>query len=336
MSTISTESIVGLPIGPLDTAVYNNLHGFNHQPGKTPVPIARDRWGYVFFTRPQLNLQTDNIQSDRRMSHLLTKNPLTIQRAVRCLLDPRLAVGYKTRGKIEAPLIDNNFPFIAVMSNDLLTLSGWPDETLPLYTSKEGLYGEQFVMADGIKKIYKTWSMNLTFRNTVGKPVKLLIDTWTNYASNVFTGIMQPYTDNIILNEIDYLSRCYRVILDKSGRYVTEIAATGYCLPEAISNGGTFDYDYDAGPYNPNKELSVGFTCVGAIYNDPILVWAFNDVVRMFKPNMEDGLRENSMMEITAIPRAPVNDVMFSYNHRGYPRINPMTYRMEWWVDKQS
>jgi hypothetical protein len=58
------------------------------------VPLAlqlnKDCYGITFFTKPQLNLRDDNCRRDRKFSRLLTMNDKSIQRIVRCTLDPRL------------------------------------------------------------------------------------------------------------------------------------------------------------------------------------------------------------------------------------------------------
>lgn len=333
-SVTYNEALGGLPLGPIDTSVFNNLNGFNILPGKTPVPIAKDRWGYTFFVRPQLNLQSDNIKRDRRMTHYLNNNPYSIHRAVRTLLDPRLVSGFHNRGKIESPLIDNSFAFISVLSNDLITLNGWEDEQIEFYKTKPGSLGQVHAHVDSAKRIYKEWNFTATFRNTVGKPVKLLIDAWTNYMSNVYLGVCSPYYDMIVKNEIDYYSRVYRIVLDQSGKYVSEIAATGVSVPMAISNAGTFDYQATEGPYNISKEITVGFLNLGAIYNDPILIRAFNQTVTTFNSKMKDGNRSGSMVDITSIMPDRKNMAIFKYRNKIYPRINPLTNRMEWWTNK--
>ena len=54
------------PIGSVDKAIGNNLFGINHRQIPGLVPSNKDIYGFTFFTRPQLNLQTDNIRNERR------------------------------------------------------------------------------------------------------------------------------------------------------------------------------------------------------------------------------------------------------------------------------
>ena len=66
---------------------------------------------------------------------------------------------------------------------------------------------------------------------------------------------------------------------------------------------------------------------MGAQYLDDILVFEFNKTVVIFNVHMKDGTREQTMTK--------VNPAMLTiFNNRGYPRINPDNYKLEWWVDK--
>ncbi|MGZ7196756.1 hypothetical protein ACXWOC_11260, partial [Streptococcus pyogenes] len=51
------------------------------------MPINKTHYGYVFFTRPQLNMQTNNIKHVRNLLPLLTTQDKSIHRAIRCYLD---------------------------------------------------------------------------------------------------------------------------------------------------------------------------------------------------------------------------------------------------------
>jgi hypothetical protein len=80
-------------LGALDQAITNSLYGINHQDVPSRIPHNKEHRGYVFFTRPQLNLSTGNLRNVRALNPFLTKEPLSVQRFARCTLDPRLARG---------------------------------------------------------------------------------------------------------------------------------------------------------------------------------------------------------------------------------------------------
>jgi hypothetical protein len=154
------------PIGSVDRAMGNNLYGINHRQTPGLVPSNKDTYGLTFFTRPQLNLQADNIRTERKFYSLLSKNELSMQRYIRCMLDPRLNVGVNvkhlasdsaredkvvyTYPAVTTPLIDVHQAFIPVLTNNLITLSGWPDVTAPVFESDAGMYKESYAQVDGL------------------------------------------------------------------------------------------------------------------------------------------------------------------------------------------
>lgn len=308
------------PIGSVEKAIGNNLYGFNHRKIASAVPINKDDYGLTFFTRPQLNMQGDNLRNIRRFYPLLTTDSLTIHRYVRCLLDPRLA-----SGGITCPLLDNQQAFMPVLSNNLNNLSGWPDLVVPTFTSKEGLYKEAYSQVDGITDNYTAYNLNATFRNTRGDPIVYLFYVWTFYQSLVFQGLLVPYPDYIVQNRLDYNTRIYRLVLDVSRRYVTKIAACGVAFPISDPIGQFFDYSIDK-PYNDqSRDITIQFQCLGAQYFDDILVKEFNGTVQIFNPDMRDDRRERVYVKLGT-------NLIGYFNNRGYPRINPDDYELEWWV----
>jgi hypothetical protein len=209
--------------------------------------------------------------------------------------------------------------------NNLNSLSGWPDVTANVFTSDRGLYNEEWSQVDGSTRIFESFSLDATFRNTRGDPILYMFYIWLHYMSNVFDGTLIPYIDFITENEIDYNTRIYRLVLDKNKKYVTKIAATGASLPMSIPTASFFDFNKDT-PFNlQNKDFTVRFHCNGADYMDDISIKEFNDTVVIFAPFMSDKYRESVMVK--------VDDYLLQvFNNRGYPRIDPKTYEMEWWV----
>lgn len=319
------------PVGSLERAIGDNLYGINQNQVPSAVPSNKDIYGLTFFVRPQLNLQTDNIRNERLFYPLLTDNSTSMQRFVRCMLDPRLMEGYG-RGKvvippISCPFVDNQQAFIPILTNDLLSISGWPDVVVPYYKSDRGLYQESYMQADGVVKNYENFSMTASFRNTRGDPIIYLFYIWLHYQALVFEGILMPYPDFITENELDYNTRIYRLVLDSSKTYVKKIAACGVAAPVSVPTGSFFDYTADK-PYNDqNKEISIQFECLGAVYQDDYLIRAFNKTVATFNPGMRDSNRTKVM---TKVPKV----VLGLFKNRGYARINPNNYELEWWVDK--
>jgi hypothetical protein len=320
-------------LGQLSQAAANALFGINHRGFGNPIPHNTDNQGLTFFTRPRLNLTYDNLAADRVMTTLMDRNLTSYQRAVRVMLDP--VSGGKTVGRamkpptdtdaVTCPLIDNDLPFMAMLSNHLIDISGWPDPTAPTYTSHEGVQREAWFMVDGIVQDYSVQTLTATFNNIAGDPISLLFNAWIRYASNVYMGTMYPYPDVIVENEIDYQTRIYRLVLDPSRTFVTKISACGAAAPTAVSLGSAFTYSTDQ-PFNEsNKQISVPFLCAGFMYNDPILIKEFNTIVAVYNPNMIGNPLSHGMIQVHK------SQLQF-FNYHGYPRIDPVTSELQWWV----
>jgi len=328
------------PIGSLDKAIGNNLYGINHQqiPGK--VPSNKDTYGLTFFVRPQLNLQKDNIRNSRLFSSLLTDEVKTIQSFVRATLDPRIINGYSlykdnsatfNQPGVNIPIVDNLNAFIPILTNDITAISGWPDITAPVFTSKTGLYNESYSMVDGVTRNFETFDLQASFRNTKGDPILFLFYVWLHYSSLVFEGVLVPYLDFITENEIDYNTRIYRLVLDQQKNEVRKIAATGASFPISVSAGSYFDYNNEK-PYNDqNNVITIAFKSMGVNYQDDILIKEFNDTVTIFNPSMGDKLRKTEMSKITKQMIA-----VYGLNNRGYPRIDPVNNELEWYVPNST
>lgn len=351
------QILENLPVGSVTKAIGNNLRGINFRQTGNPVPRAKDTIGFTFFTRPQLNLDTFNITNYRGFYNLLTSNELSYQRFTRLMLDPRL--GYN--GRFKCPFVDNFNPFISVLTNNIVSLSGWPDLTAPTHTSESGLYGEEISFVDGVMNHYESFDLDVTFKNTKGNPLLYLFYIWIKYETLVFEGILNPYIDMITENEIDYNTRIYRLVLDQQKRYVTFIAATGASFPINVPTGNLFDYNIDA-PFNTrNSEVNIRFRSLGFTAFEDILKLEFNKTMAMFNPNMNKLLKSDldkgdkaAREDGTVVYRGAGSYVKLPYylsmiadngvtgnsfynlNHKAYPYINLVTNELEFWVDEKA
>lgn len=318
-----------LPIGSIKRSIGNNLKGINHRQTASVVPSNKDHQGFTFFVRPQLNFQSDNLRNQRKFYPLLNKLDTSIQRYVRCMLDPRVMEGYGAGPILTPPLpcpyVDNHMAFIPPMTNYIKKISGWEDISAPTFTSKAGLAGEEFVMVDGLCDMFKGFDMDVVFRNTRGDPILSMFYFWTRYASNVLLDVMSPYPDAIVDNWIDYNTRAFRLVLDIDKVTVTKIASTGPLIPVGVNIAQFFDFDSETPYSEATDEITIRFRGIGQFYFDEILIKEFNDIVCIFNQSMVNGRREQALMKIPM-------DMLSMFNYRGYPRINPNNYELEWWV----
>lgn len=314
------------PVGSIETSVGDVFYGLNHRQQPSPVPINKDNFGLTLFVRPQLNLASANIRAQRQFIPLMNQEPASIQRIVRCSLDPRLSFNDSS---FESPFVDNTNAFIPILTNHLLTCTGWPDPVAETFTSKPGAYKEVYGHIDSAIDKFSSFDITLTFRNMVGDPITLLFYTWLNYACDVYTGTLSPYPDYLVKHELDYNTRIYRLVLDRNKRFVQKIACCGAAMPISVPLGSAFNFDSTTPLNMANQNISVNFRCFGYNYNDDIIVYEFNRVVQIFNTQMRDENIDTAMVKI------PVHELN-KFNNKGYPRINPNTYELEWFINKDG
>lgn len=332
-------------LGGIGSSTYTILNGLNNKTNVPPLPVNTDNQGLTFFTKPCLNLSYNNVIGIRRLAFLANNDPLSMANAIRCMLNPigfdKISVqrigrsvsqeiyGDNNRSKI----MDDKNPFIPLLSNTLLSLSGWPDFAPETYTSPEGINKEQVSWIDARPDILNSFDLTANFANIEGDPITTLFSTWVEYATRVAEGSMIPFPINIVENRIDYQTRIYRLILDKTRTYVQRISACGAAFPIAVPLGANLNYTSEQPLTSENNQISIPFRALGALYDDPILIKEFNKTVWLVNKSMHDNNRETDLIKLNT-NKNRIEDEKAIFNYKSYPRINPDTNELEWWVDK--
>lgn len=305
------------------------FRGINRLPGLAPLPIHRETQGLVLFTRPHLNLSYDNISNVRTLAALMTQDPSTYQYAIRMMLDP---ITYSKGGLGNSPakeslLVDRFMPYLTLLTNTIATMSAPPDIGLNTYVSPEGARKESWMMNDSIAEYNGKYDITCTFMNPKGNPVLAMFHAWITYISGLRVGPLVPHYEQRVQNEMDYFTRIERFKLDASGRKVEQWFHTGASFPTNLSIGAGFGFNREEAFEFENKQISVQFASVGAVYNDPIQIIEFNERIVRYNSNMADSVRSQKYKKIPHAALVPTN-----YN--GYPRIDPATMDFEWWVEE--
>lgn len=310
--------------------------GMNRLSQIPELPIHRSTQGLIFLTRPDLNLAYDNISQVRQMSHLLTNDTRHAMNAIRLALDPSTQrgrpvfskmFGRQAKDPIFSPLTDLLNPYMAMLSNACVTMSQPPDLGTNFYTSPEGNFKEQFIMSDSITQYNSYYDLTLNFSNFQSNAVLMTLLTWLLYIGFLRSGHMTPHPHNRIRNRMDYFTRIERYKMDVSGRFVEQWFHTGASAPKSVSIGNGFGLNRLEPLEMENKEISVQFGSVGAVYQDPIQLWEFNLRMIRWNPNLRDETRKRFFYKV------PHTDWTLT-NYFGYPLINLATLEMEWWVSK--
>lgn len=319
----------------------NLFTGFNHRMAPLYAPKNVDGTGYVFWTRPDMNFSEDNINQSRRIMEMLRGKRNSQSAALIGMLDPFCELLSASKGLTgfgdtfhHEVGFNNRCAFIPILSNLLVSLTGFPDSTLDVYTSEEGMVREQWSMVDSTYQPNAAFNLNAAFRNIDGDVLTTLFGLMLEYSSGVRTGLFLPRPINMYTNTIDYQMRCYRFILDPTRRYVRKYGIANACFPTNDSMGMIMNIGGNQPLVTDNDQLNIQFQANVASYNDPIIIQEFNDLVRIFNPDMQpynpygdEYLPKGyqSMMMLTP-------EIAGLMNFDGYPQIDPNTYEFQWWV----
>lgn len=314
------------PMGNPRTAMTETMWGLNHRSLANSIPINKDYFGLTFFTRPDLCLSRENLRKDPRLAAMLDSSSLSLQRAIRAQLDARHNMPEMDDTIYPSELIDEKQVFMPILTNQLVSMSGWQDITAPTHQIEAGVYGEEYCFIDGIVDNYRTYDITANFRNIVNDPITYLFYYWLIYSSGVFQGELVPWSDNIKMNRIDYQTRIYRLVLDHTKRYVQKIAYCGAAFPIGLSVGQHFNFESDQPINRSNDQISITFRAVGAEYMNARCIYAFNKAVCMGNPSMYPNVRH--AMGLRKIPY----EYIYLFNYQGYPFINFKTQELEWYV----
>ena len=321
----STQSI-----GSLDSAITNNMYGLNHESVRGLVPENKDQHGYVFFVRPQLNLRESNVANAPDLSSYLNIDNKSLHMYVRNMLDPRLHL--QTNGKTSSALMDHELAFIPILTNNIETVSGWPDTALGTYTSQPGVRKQEWSIIDSNCDINNTFDLDLTFRNTYKEPIFSLFKLWVKYGSYVYENLMAKYIDYIIANRIDYQTRVYRLVMDPTKRFVEKIGIAGVAFPYVLGEGSTMDFNASEVYNTQNKDIRIRLKATVAEYNRDIIIKEFNKTVGIFNSNIRGLNNGGGSGSLVKIPQ----ELKAILNNRGYPYINTATGELEWYINKDS
>lgn len=317
---VSAESGLGDP----SKGVGNTLHGINFLGHSLGVKTNTDYQGLTLFTRPYLNFTPDNISSKRRLTPYLTDKEETLHHAIKLLLDTKQSINYNG----DHPLTDNRMGFIPAFTNLLTSLTGWPDETLDLYISTPGIRNEVYAQADHLGTSLNTFDLTATFRNIEGDPINAILAPWLVYIKGVADGSMVPYYEMIASKSLDYQSRVYRLVLDSGRQWIQKIACCGACVPTANPIGSSFSYTENKPTIEETNEQAVPFTCVGYLYNDPIIARNFNATVMYYNRSMTNANRSTSMVKVPL-------DALYMFNFKAYPLIT-QDMELQWYVPRET
>lgn len=330
--------------GSYTTSIADNISQFD----RFGIRFTMDNYnkaGYLFMTRPMLNLSSMNLRQDRIMNLLDTFDNRTIPFAIRAYLDTFFCLGNAVRGSVPppgdngiisnpnyekvlaCPFIDVRSPWFNILQNNVTGFSGSPTYQLKTFTEEGGFFGESQSISIGSNSYKEPFDLQLEFLDPAGAPIAAIFLYWTRYMQLVNEGLMVPYPFQIDQQIINYTVSFYRFIMDPSMQYIERWFKYTGCFPIARPGASVADFNRGDVFVEAARKFSIGFRCGSGVVdeNDPMVLKEFNDLAtRYYSPfaafrdlNGMD-LVDNKAKEMGLI-RNPLSP---EYNYTGLPYIN--------------
>ena len=277
--------------------------------------------GYTFITRPRLCLTSTNLHADRYLQLFNTDNPNTIQFALRCLLDTVYSnpANPRTSQFNQCPFFDPYNPFLAILTNTVQDISGFPSQHLETFTTEGGLFSEDMRFAIGSDRHNKSFDITMTFTDIEGGLVMSLFKLWMTYIDLVTTGEVLAYTDDIIHRRLNYTVSIYRFLVDPNNKYIKYAAKCTGCFPVDRPSGAVFDVSRAERYVEAAKNFSIQFACNKFEEQDPIILLEFNTLMRRYNPFIH--LKNTSIIPTENNARYMNVPDDLDYNYVGLPYI---------------
>lgn len=305
------------------------LKGIVHNDEIPLVPLKDKTKGRIFLTRPMFNMSSNNLQHNDTLRSLLSKDTNNIQTYIRQLLDPRLI--YLERGMKEVDFLDNRLSFIAPFSNLVSSLTGFPDRTMPVTTSKPGPIGQTRTTPDGYFGHAGTVELDIEVDSINGSLFERIMSIWGTMISCQNLKEASPYMEDEVAGRTNWGGRLYSLELDATGTIVLGIAAVTDVYPLVDNIGKKYNFKRGESKERNTKSNYRLIGTGGVDYEEPRLIFEFNEHSAML--NMElsakiAGLPHN-LVKIPTSLKDKLGDT-------GYPYINDETMELEWWIDRTS
>ncbi|AFQ96778.1 phage virion structural protein [Erwinia phage phiEaH2] len=326
----------------------NPYMGFNHMMASNPTPINREYGGLTFITRPDFNLCFDNIANSRKMSNMASQPRSSLDYSILAALDPDFELGFSdppmVKGRrvnrlgtpfLSEIMFDNLQAFIPLLSTQLLSLSGMPDQSVDNWMSNEGIMREQWGMVDSTHEVNNQYSMSMTLNNPYGNPVMRMMGIWLEYMSGIKMGKFKPKMRNSIQRRIDYQSRAYGLRYDALGN-ITRFWTACVGWPMNDNAGQMANVDNSKPQMQDDTTINLNWQFIGARFDDPLYMEMFNAVVGMFNPDMlpvPGSVASGNFQPIGSDQLVPIAPQLLPlFNYYGYPHIDTLRRKLTWYV----
>jgi hypothetical protein len=279
--------------------------------GLGSAPMNVENAGLTFITKPNFNMTTQSLRGDPILAMLDTMDPTSWMFGLRCLLDTTFSRSTQAAAIAKlSPWFNDTSPFNVLMSNQMLSIEGFPDFGIETETTESGMYTEDMTLARGSDWGRRSYDLNLTFRDLQGGPLMAYFYYWLVSMALQMDGAIVAYPDDREANRLNYTVSIYRFKLSPDLRTISGWCKLTGCLPLNVPIGASFNIAPGDPVARGSGTFSIPFRVNNVRYNDPRHLAAFNTLVKRYaEPSFPDDRIKVKVAAETNFTGLPYVDV---------------------------
>ncbi len=217
---------------------------FNRFHVQYPDYFMNNTIGYVFFTRPDLNLFEPNsdvilsqIANDPQLYYVIKANPETAK---------LLTAGYSS---------DHHFN--TLLSNTVMSLD-ISDMAIDTLETGETMTGFKTQYAKSNVRSLTAGTLSITFPEIYNMAITQMHQLWCGYESGVYRGSLKPKDEYIWYKELDYACDIYYFLVDAEDMIIRYWAKYIGCFPLNV-NHSVFSHNGENQINHPSLNISYAY-----------------------------------------------------------------------------
>jgi len=227
---------------------------FNRFRVQYPDYFMNNTLGYVFFTRPDLNLFKSATDSDAEEDDEGSDIHKQIQ------LDPQLHYIMKANAETAKTLTKSYSTahhFNPLLSNTVMSLDV-SDESIDTLETGETFTGFKTQYAKSNIRSMTAGTISITFPETYNAALTQLHQLWCGYESGVYRGTLKPKEEYIYGKELDYACDIYYFLVDAEDMIIRYWCKYTGCFPLNV-NKSIFSFSGETQINHPNLNVSYAY-----------------------------------------------------------------------------
>jgi hypothetical protein len=242
------------------------VHKFNRFRVPTPDNELTTSIGYVFFTRPDLNLTAEYHSPTGSASGVAEASPLMLN-----MLSSHAGLASYLMGK-SGSQADNSHSFIPILTH-CCTGFDISDETLDTVETGETFTGWKMNYGTSLVRSKSAGTVNIGFTDDNMLSVFKLMKTWIEYISSVYRGLITPKQEYVNRHILDYAISIYYFLCNATGEDILFYTKYTGCFPTAAPSSN-FSDTLGNRVHRPN--YSVPFAYARKDDYNPLIIAEFN------------------------------------------------------------